>query len=47
MVSFLFLMKTSAFAEDCVQKRTSIQAPDSIYKQVNPFASSPETIAAG
>ncbi len=48
IVSLIFLIGSNfAFAEDCIQKRSTPQAPDSIYKQVNPLNSSPEIITAG
>lgn len=48
IVSLMFLIGSDfALAEDCIQKRNTLQAPDNIYKQVNPLNSSTETIAAG
>lgn len=48
IVSLVFLIGPDfALAEDCAQKRSTPHAPDSIYKQVNPLNTSPETIAAG
>ncbi len=47
VVLSLFFNVSVSLAEDCVQKRTTPQAPDSNYKKINPLGSSPETIAAG
>ncbi len=38
---------TLVLAEDCVQKRNTPQAPDNIYRLVNPLNSSPENVLAG
>ena len=38
---------TLVSAEDCVQKRTTLSAPDNIYKQANPLNASPDSISAG
>lgn len=43
----LFGYSAVAFAGDCVQKRNTLQAPDSIYKQSNPLKPTAENISAG
>ncbi len=45
LTSFLFVSNT--FADDCVQKRKTPQAPNNILKQTNPLESIPENITAG
>jgi mono/diheme cytochrome c family protein len=45
LTSFLFI--SNAFADDCVQKRKTPQAPSKILKLTNPLESTPENIAAG
>jgi mono/diheme cytochrome c family protein len=45
LTSFLFLSNT--FADDCVQKRKTPQAPNNILKQTNPLETTTENIAAG
>ncbi|MBC8285002.1 MAG: c-type cytochrome [Nitrospinae bacterium] len=48
IVSLLFLIGSNvALAEDCIQKRTTPQAPDNIYKLVNPLGTNPENVSAG
>jgi len=45
LTSFLFI--SNAFADDCVQKRKTPQAPNNILKQTNPLEITPENISAG
>lgn len=42
-----FLLTSNAFADDCVQKRKTPQAPSNILKLTNPLEATPENIAAG
>ena len=42
-----FFFTSNAFADDCVQKRKTPQAPSKILKLTNPLESTPENIAAG
>lgn len=48
-VSVLFFTGsvTMVLAEDCIQKRKTPQAPDSVYQQVNPLSADEENILAG
>jgi mono/diheme cytochrome c family protein len=43
----LFLFASNSFADDCVQKRKTPQAPSNILKKTNPLESTPENITAG
>jgi mono/diheme cytochrome c family protein len=45
LISFLFTSNT--FADDCVQKRKTPQAPSNILKQTNPLETTAENISAG
>ena len=45
LTSFLFLSNT--YADDCVQKRKTPQAPNNILKQTNPLEATAENIATG
>ena len=47
MALFLFSNESVVLADDCVQKRSTPQAPDNFSKQINPLGSSPDAIAAG
>ena len=45
LTSFLFISNT--YADDCVQKRKTPQAPSNVLKLTNPLETTPENIAAG
>ncbi|MFT4578944.1 MAG: mono/diheme cytochrome c family protein [Nitrospinales bacterium] len=44
---FLLGVTTLVSAEDCVQKRTTLLAPENIYKLGNPLGSTPDNVSAG
>jgi mono/diheme cytochrome c family protein len=45
LTSFLFI--SNVFADDCVQKRKTPQAPSNILKLTNPLETTPENMASG
>ncbi len=46
-ILFFFEHPPLALAEDCIQKRKTPQAPNNIYKQLNPLNATPENLSAG